>query len=102
MLSTPQIGRSVIYTYALAARREDGSFLRAQNLQIGYTLGAEMLEKLKLAKLRLYVSVSNAFTLTRYRGYDPTSSSGAPIGSGFDPGFYPTPRTYLFGANIKL
>ena len=81
---------------------EDGSFLRAQNLQIGYTLGAEMLEKLKLAKLRLYVSVSNAFTLTRYRGYDPTSSSGAPIGSGFDPGFYPTPRTYLFGANIKL
>ncbi|MGB1410101.1 MAG: SusC/RagA family TonB-linked outer membrane protein [Flavobacteriaceae bacterium] len=81
---------------------EDGSFLRAQNMQLGYTFGEDLLEKFKLSKFRVYVSLSNAFTLTKYRGYDPTSSNGAPIGSGFDPGFYPTPRTYLLGANIKL
>lgn len=81
---------------------EDGSFLRAQNMQLGFSLGEDLLEKFKLSKLRVYVSASNVFTLTKYRGYDPTSSNGSPIGSGFDPGFYPTPRTYLLGANIKL
>jgi len=46
--------------------------------------------------------VTNAFTFTKYRGYDPTASSGAPIGGGIDIGFYPTPKTYLFGLNLKF
>ena len=81
---------------------EDASYVRAQNLQIGYTLDKNSTKKIGVEKLRFYASVSNVFTLTKYRGYDPTSSNGSPIGSGFDPGFYPTPRTYLLGANIKL
>lgn len=81
---------------------EDGSFVRAQNLQLGYSVSENTLNKLGIDKLRFYVSVSNAFTLTKYRGYDPTSSNGAPIGSGFDQGFYPTPRTYLLGVNFKI
>ncbi|MDC8005157.1 TonB-dependent receptor [Aureisphaera galaxeae] len=81
---------------------EDGSFIRAQNMQLGYSLSEKALQQLRLAKLRFYVSVSNAFTLTKYRGYDPTVSTGAPIGGGFDQGLYPTPRTYLLGVNLKI
>ena len=81
---------------------EDGSYLRAQNMQIGYSFSKSKLEKIGVDKLRIYTSVSNAFTLTKYRGYDPTASSGNPIGGGFDNGFYPTPRTFLLGVNFKL
>lgn len=81
---------------------EDGAFIRAQNMQLGYSVNQKCLDRLGIDKLRFYVSVSNVFTLTKYRGYDPTSSNGAPIGSGFDQGFYPTPRTYLIGVNFKI
>ncbi len=81
---------------------EDGSFVRLQNVQLGYTLPIRTVEKLGLNKLRFYVSANNVFTFTEYKGYDPSASSGAPIGAGIDPGFYPVPRTYLLGANLKF
>jgi TonB-linked SusC/RagA family outer membrane protein len=81
---------------------EDGSFIRAQNIQLGYTFNQDKLQNIGLNNLRLYVSVNNAFTLTKYRGFDPTTSNGAPIGSGIDGGFYPNPRTFLFGTNVKF
>ncbi|QXP59294.1 SusC/RagA family TonB-linked outer membrane protein [Olleya sp. HaHaR_3_96] len=81
---------------------EDGSFIRAQNVQLGYTFDKDKLESIGLQNIRLYVSVSNVFTLTEYRGFDPTASNGDPIGSGFDNGFYPNPRTFLIGTNIKF
>ncbi|MFT6838430.1 MAG: TonB-linked SusC/RagA family outer membrane protein [Sediminicola sp.] len=81
---------------------EDGSFVRLQNVQLGYTLPIRTVEKLGLNKLRFYISANNVFTLTEYKGYDPSASSGAPIGAGIDPGFYPVPRTYLLGANLKF
>jgi len=81
---------------------EDGSFLRMQNAQLGYTFTDAFNEHLGIDKLRFYVSVNNLFTLTKYRGYDPAASSGAPIGAGIDPGFYPVPRTYLLGVNFKF
>ncbi|MEH6537334.1 MAG: TonB-dependent receptor [Psychroserpens sp.] len=80
---------------------EDGSFVRLQNVQIGFTFN-KLLENSKLDKLRVYVSASNVFTLTKYRGYDPTASTGAPIGGGIDQGFYPSPRTFLLGVNLKF
>ncbi|MCH4553425.1 SusC/RagA family TonB-linked outer membrane protein [Aestuariibaculum lutulentum] len=81
---------------------EDGSFVRLQNVQLGYTFGDKVFGNSKINKLRLYVSASNLFTLTKYSGYDPTASSGAPIGGGIDQGFYPSARTYLFGVNLKF
>ncbi len=81
---------------------EDGSFLRLQSIQLGYSFGDAALEKLKFNKLRFYVSASNLFTLTKYKGYDPTTSNGAPIGGGIDQGFYPSPKTFLFGMNVKF
>jgi TonB-linked SusC/RagA family outer membrane protein len=81
---------------------EDASFIRAQNMQIGYTLDEKSLDNLKLNGLRVYASVNNAFTLTKYRGYDPSASSGDPLASGIDNGFYPVARTFLLGINAKF
>lgn len=81
---------------------EDGSFIRLQNVQIGYTLNPKLSGKIGLDKLRLFVTANNLFTLTKYKGYDPSASSGAPIGGGIDQGFYPTPKTFLFGLNVNF
>lgn len=81
---------------------EDASFLRLQNVQLGYTLPEDFTRKFYVGSLRLFGSISNLFTLTDYKGYDPAASSGAPIGSGFDPGFYPAARTYTFGLNLNF
>jgi TonB-linked SusC/RagA family outer membrane protein len=81
---------------------EDGSYLRLQNVQFGYSLNKATTDQLGIGKLRFYVSVNNAFTLTEYNGYDPSASSGDPIGGGIDQGFYPVPRVYTAGLNFKF
>ena len=81
---------------------EDGSFIRLQNVQLGYTFSDKVLEDSKISKLRLYISASNLLTLTEYKGYDPTASSGAPLGGGIDQGFYPSAKTFLLGINLKF
>ncbi|MFT5997622.1 MAG: TonB-linked SusC/RagA family outer membrane protein [Neolewinella sp.] len=80
---------------------EDASFLRLQNIQLGYTLPFKAGPARK-SSLRLYVTVNNLLTFSDYRGFDPGASSGAPIGGGIDYGFYPIARTFLFGANLSL
>ncbi len=78
---------------------EDASFVRAQNMQLGYTFESGTFG---FQDLRIYGAVNNAFTLTKYRGYDPTVTNGDPLASGFDFGFYPNPRTYLLGLNLTF
>ncbi|GLB47687.1 SusC/RagA family TonB-linked outer membrane protein [Neptunitalea sp. Y10] len=77
---------------------EDASYFRLQNVQLGYSLTSIK----GIDKIRVYVAANNLFTLTEYRGFDPGASSGAPIGGGIDYGFYPIPRTYMLGLNVKL
>ncbi|MCB0448559.1 MAG: TonB-dependent receptor [Confluentibacter sp.] len=79
---------------------EDGSFVRLQNVQLGYTF--KVSDNSRISKLRVYVSGNNLLTLTKYKGFDPTASSGAPLGGGIDQGFYPSAKTYLLGVNLKL
>jgi len=81
---------------------EDGSFLRIQTISLGYFLPSKALESIGISSLKLYAKVDNAFTFTEYSGFDPTASTGAPIGGGIDLGFYPLPRTYTLGLNVKL
>ncbi|WP_435579121.1 SusC/RagA family TonB-linked outer membrane protein [Gilvibacter sp.] len=80
---------------------EDGSFLRLQNLQVGYSLKDSWLEKLKLKQLRIYASAINLFTLTEYSGFDPTASNGNGLTAGIDQGFYPSAQQFLVGLNIR-
>ncbi|MDA7706820.1 TonB-dependent receptor [Flavobacteriaceae bacterium] len=81
---------------------EDASFLRLQNVQIGYSFNPKVLSSLGLDKFRIYVSGNNLYTLTDYLGYDPSASNGAPIGSGIDKGFYPVASSYLLGVNLNF
>nr|WP_314895509.1 TonB-dependent receptor [uncultured Flavobacterium sp.] len=81
---------------------EDASYIRIQNIQLGYTLNPEFSQKASITKLRIYAGVNNLYTFTKYNGYDPGASNGAPIGGGIDYGFYPIPRTYLLGLNINF
>ncbi len=81
---------------------EDASFFRIQNIQLGYTLNPEFTKKAYITKLRLYASVNNVYTFTEYKGFDPAATNGAAIGGGIDYGFYPIPRTYMFGLNLNF
>ncbi|WP_144892465.1 SusC/RagA family TonB-linked outer membrane protein [Flavobacterium tiangeerense] len=81
---------------------EDASYARIQNIQLGYALENKFIEKAGLSKVRLFAGVNNLYTFTKYKGFDPGASSGAPLGGGIDNGFYPIPRTYLLGLNINF
>ncbi|GGD95398.1 SusC/RagA family TonB-linked outer membrane protein [Planktosalinus lacus] len=81
---------------------EDGSFLRIQTVSLGYNFQENIISKIKLKKLRVYAKVDNLYTFTEYSGFDPTASTGAPIGAGIDFGFYPIPRIYSFGVNAQF
>ena len=81
---------------------EDASYFRIQNIQLGYTLSPNISQKAGITKLRIYTGVNNLYTFTKYKGFDPGASNGAPIGGGIDYGFYPIPRTYLLGLNINF
>ncbi|MBE0637452.1 MAG: TonB-dependent receptor [Bacteroidales bacterium] len=81
---------------------EDGSYVRLQRMVLGYRIPEMTSMKIGIQEVRFYFAINNLFTLTKYQGFDPAASSGAPIGSGFDDGFYPAARTYLFGFNINI
>ncbi|WP_138432924.1 SusC/RagA family TonB-linked outer membrane protein [Winogradskyella algicola] len=81
---------------------EDASFLRLQNVQIGYTFGEKFNSTVGVDKFRIYLSGNNLFTLTDYFGFDPSANSGAPLGGGIDNGFYPVAASYLLGINLNF
>lgn len=80
---------------------EDASFLRIQNIQIGYSFPEEYTNGLGLSKIRVYTSINNLFTLTKYTGFDPTVNGGA-IGAGIDYGTYPSSRQFILGLNVTF
>ncbi len=82
---------------------ENGDFLRCQNMTIGYDF-KRLFASLPLQQLRLYFAANNLFTITGYSGMDPEVGYGgtASWASGIDLGFYPSPRTYMVGIDIKF
>lgn len=81
---------------------EDGSYFRLKNIQLGYTLPVKHSTKAYMSKLRFYVGVQNAFTLTKYSGYDPEVSSNALFSRGVDSNSYPNARIYTMGINVSF
>lgn len=83
---------------------EDGSYLRARNVQLGYTLPAELTRKIAINRLRLYLQAENLFTLTRYTGCDPEvhGGNGFSTEAGIDRGVYPQSRTFSVGVNVNF
>lgn len=84
---------------------EDGSFLRLQNLTIGYTLPRVWLEKAHLNSIRVFAQGTNLFCATKYTGIDPevdTRSSKNPLTPGVDFSAYPKSRGFNIGLNIQF
>ncbi|MBP8011564.1 MAG: TonB-dependent receptor [Bacteroidaceae bacterium] len=81
---------------------EDGSFLRCQDITIGYTLPKQLTNKWGMSRLRFYVSGSNLFIITGYSGYDPEVDVQTGLTSGMDYNRYPRSRSFVFGANITF
>jgi len=82
----------------------DGDFLKISNITLGYDF-SKLINYKNISQLRLYFQVQNPFTFTRYNGMDPEIGYGTEEAgwvSGIDLGYYPRPRTFLFGANIKF
>lgn len=82
---------------------EDGSFLRLQNLTVGYTFPERWTRKLFVSKLRLYATAENLFCLTRYTGYDPeVNMSRNVLMPGYDYGAYPKSKVFTAGLEINF
>ena len=81
---------------------QDGDYLRISNITIGYDF-AKLINLKAISQARLYFQVQNAFTLTKYDGMDPEIGYGTSDWvSGIDLGYYPRPRTFLVGVNLKF
>lgn len=83
---------------------EDGSYLRIQNITLGYNLPKVWLRKAGIANCKVYFNAQNVYTFTGYSGLDPEIGSyNQRAGlSNVDMGRYPTPRIFTFGANITF
>lgn len=81
---------------------ENGSFLRAQNISLGYTFKPALLQKLQINNLRVFAQVQNAFVITDYSGLDPELSANTTsnLAPGVDYNTNPVPRTYTIGLNL--
>jgi hypothetical protein len=83
---------------------EDGSYLRINNVTVGYTLPKEVLKKLKISSFRLFGTVNNLYNFTKYTGYDPdvTSRQLDPLTPGVDYAAFPRSRTLVMGVNVTF
>jgi len=83
---------------------EDGSFLRINNLTIGYTLPANIMKRIKISSFRVYGTINNLATFTKYSGYDPevTARRTDPLTPGVDFAAYPRAKTVVFGVNLSF
>lgn len=83
---------------------EDGSFLRINNITVGYTFPSRWLSRVKINSLRIYATGNNLAILTRYTGYDPEVNTrrATPITPGVDYAAYPRSRSFFFGLNLTL
>lgn len=92
------INKSFVSTYGV----EDGSFLRLQNLTLGYSLPAKALKTIGMSKCRVYFTCYNVFTATKYSGYDPEVNIGRGTTPNIDYNLYPRSRTYTFGVQLSF
>jgi hypothetical protein len=81
---------------------EDGSYLRIQNVRLGYQLPRSLISKIRMRHAQVYVNVQNAYTFTDYSGYDPEigAFNQSALEQNVDMGRIPTPRIYTAGLSF--
>lgn len=83
---------------------EDASFIRINNLTLGYTLPLNLANRLSMQRARIYFSIQNLATITNYSGYNPETSyqEDNVLAPGTDYGAYPLARSFTFGVNVTF
>ena len=89
-----------VYAYNSDFMIFDGSYLRIKQIQLGYNFDSNASGFMKGA--RLFVSLEDFFTFTKYVGMDPEVGSGDDRSQGIDRGVYPLPKKIMFGANVSF
>jgi TonB-linked SusC/RagA family outer membrane protein len=98
---TPSVGQYTLTSYAI----EDASFIRISNLTIGYSLPQSFLKRTKVfSRLRVYATVNNLYTFTKYTGFDPEASTrrSNPLTPNVDYAAYPRSRFILGGIDLSF
>ncbi|HEY4065017.1 MAG TPA: SusC/RagA family TonB-linked outer membrane protein [Puia sp.] len=100
----PVVGSSATTFSPQSWAVEDGSFIRINNITLGYTLPLSVISHLKIARLRVYGTVNNVAVLTGYSGYDPevNTRSSTPVTPGVDYSAYPRSRSFIAGVNVTF
>lgn len=95
--ATDTYSNSIANTYLI----EDGSYLRARTIQLGYNIPSSLGSRIGLNNLRVYLQGQNVFTITNYSGVDPdVTTLGPETGMGIDMGWYPNPKVFMLGINL--
>ncbi len=96
----PFVGSAIFSDWAV----EDASFLRLQSVTIGYTLPESLTQKIYLRRVRVYVTGTNLFCLTKYSGYDPEVDTrrATPLTPGVDYSAYPKSIGFVAGLNLTF
>ena len=83
---------------------EDGSFVRLNNISLGYTLPESLTKRASIQRFRAYVTLNNLAVLTHYSGYDPEVNTrrSTPMTPGVDYSAYPRSSSYIFGVNVTF
>ncbi len=97
---SPAIGTAVFSDWAV----EDASFLRLQSATLGYTLPEDLTKKAHIRRVRVYVTGTNLFCLTKYSGYDPEVDTrrATPLTPGVDYSAYPKSIGFVAGVNLSF
>lgn len=97
---SPCIGNAIFSDWAV----EDASFLRLQNVTIGYTLPESLTNKAHIRKVRFYITGTNLFCLTKYSGFDPEVDTrrATPLTPGVDYSAYPKSIGGVAGINLTF
>ena len=80
----------------------NGAYTRIRQLQLGYSLPGGLLDRVKIRKARIYVSLDDFFTFTKYPGVDPEGGSNGQNSIGIDRGGYPIPRKLIMGLTFSF
>ena len=102
----PSVGSSSASFSPSSFAVEDGSFIRINNITIGYSLPitSTLMRHLTFTKLRFYLTVNNVAVITGYSGYDPEVNTmhSSPLTPGVDYSAYPRSRGYVCGINLNF
>ncbi|MBP5572897.1 MAG: SusC/RagA family TonB-linked outer membrane protein, partial [Bacteroidales bacterium] len=80
----------------------DGSYFKIKQIQLGYTLPQNLTKKAKINHLRVFASLENYFTFTKYIGLDPETATNGGSAAGIDMGNYPTAKSLILGFNLEF